>query len=191
MLGRWLAMEGSPGFGGWALPPCAPPQSPSRRTSGPSQCGLLSGPEPMPINTLLGVTSPHPQYWRLWLSHQGPQGESDQWGRRQRPEPWSICLGLASCGVPAGKGHLPLPHTELARQPVHVFFSHSLQKACSPQSHGPLASPLGTPLREGRVGRGRAGTQAGALWPATLLRGLAVFPSGSLRPRRPQHVTVG
>ena len=78
-------------------------------------------------------------------------------GKGTEARAFPLCLWPASCGVPAGKGHLPLPHTELAGQPVHVLFSHSLQKACSPQSHGPLASPLGTSLREGRAGRGRAG----------------------------------
>lgn len=104
-------------------------------------------------------------------------------------------LGHSACGWhPVGcrlaKGNSLFP-TQSWQDSGFILLQPQPAKSLFPWSLGPLASPLGTSLRERRGRRGRAGTQAGILWPASLLGGPVVCTSGSLWPRQPQHVTGG
>lgn len=82
-----------------------------------------------------------------------------------------VSVALPAAGVLWGagwQGHLPLPHTELAAQPVQpspatTYRKHvPLRATATGQSTGDI--PRGREWREGG-----SSTQAGALWPATQL----------------------
>ena len=148
-------MAGSPALRGGIPSPCPTTVCQLRNQWSRSVQASLRLPKPMLINTPLGG-SLTPVLAALAFPSKGPKGEMTS-GVGDRGQSLST-LPVAGILWGAGwQGAPPLPHTELAGQPVQVLFSHSLQKACSPQSHGPLASPLGTSLREGRGGRDRAG----------------------------------
>lgn len=134
--------------------------------SGPHQHGLSPGPEPMPINTLLGVTSPSPGSSGFPIK--GPKGEMTSGvGNRGQSLGHSAC-GWRPVGCRLAKGTSLFP-TQSWQDSGFILLQPQPAKSMFPWSLGPPASPLGTSLREGRRRRGRAGTQAGALWPATPL----------------------
>lgn len=152
--------------------------------SGPGQQGLFLGPEPMPIITLLGVTSP--QYWKLWPSHQGPRGENGQWGRGQNPESWSLCLWPVSCGVLASTGTSLFP-TQSWQDSQFILLQPQSAESMFPlelQANGQAAgdTPQG---REGREGQG--GHPGWRTAVATLLHWLAVSVGLPVAQTAPTH----
>lgn len=146
---------GEPSSQGRRSLPASPHSLPAEEPVVPVSAGFSQAPQAHAYKHRPGGSLP-PVLAALAFPSKGPKGEMTS-GVGDRSQSFST-LPVAGVLWGAGwQGAPPLPHTELAGQPVHVLFSHSLQKACSPQSHGPLASPLGTSLREGRGGRGRAG----------------------------------
>ena len=181
-------MAGSPALRGGIPSPCPTTVCQLKNQWSRSVRASLRLPKPMLINPPWGVTDPG--IGSSGFPIQGPQGGNDQWGRGQRPEPFHSACGWRPVGCRLARGTSPSPpragrtagSCPLQPQPAESMFPP--EPRATGQSTGDIPQ-----RREGWEGQG--GPQAGALRPATLLRGLAVFLSGSLWPRQPQHVTAG
>lgn len=181
-------MAGSPALRGGV--PSPRPTTVCQLKNQRSQSSFSQAPQAHAHKHPHGVRSLPPVLEALAFPSKGPKGEMTS-GEGDRGQSLST-LPVASVLWGAGWQGAPPPSPHRAGRTAGScpLQPQSAESMFPPEPRATGQSTGDTP--QGREGwEGQGGPQAGALWPATLLRGLAVFLSGSLRPRQPQHVTAG